>query len=577
MAQYSENKFVDRTTNAFIDRTTNTYSYMRVDLVVISQLVQIWGIYVGSELNQIYGLGSSVKSQLIQQYALKLASELKQLYGDVPTPISQLLQLYGDASQPKSALLQKWGDALRLKSSLTQKWHLYGEVRSVLKQLWTITQDEVKSQLVQKYNLEENQKVMSALHQYWGLIGGDTIEQTPDVGIIGSHTPVVIIDDGSTGSTGEGSSTGGGSGGTGGVPTGDVGPDIPTAGGNTISFTKIKIAASRQDFRISITLEVADEANFNKLKKGSQIQITIGNDTFYGIVFKKYRPRITNQLKTYLIVAYSKSMLLTTPYSASINQEYNPGLASEYATQFGAVKNISVDWQVTNWNISAGKLFATNESPKDMIQKLARVPKAMLQSDKIGDLEVKLKRAVPISQWSTASPTRTFSLSHFTSITENPVEKQGYNRVLISDQLTSSNRSFLEYEDISEFSKYVKAFIAPWSDSVNAYLKSTGDVQTEPTNRVEIIETITEEIEFKNGTASTQYPIYNYSGITWLKTNLGSVTVGEDGQAKASYTTGPTFGHSLASITYQTRYLRWIATDRNIERVQYILIIPEAE
>ena len=63
--------------------------------------------------------------------------------------------------------------------------------------------------------------------------------------------------------------------------------------------------------------------------------------------------------------------------------------------------------------------------------------------------------------------------------------------------------------------------------------------------------------------------------MTWLKTNLGSVTVGEDGEAKASYVTGPTFGHSLAKLTYQTRYLRWIASSQNIERVQYILVIPE--
>ena len=68
MATYAAYIYKDSDSNAWINTSSNVFKTGYNDLVRVSQLAQIWGIYVGSELRQIYGFGSAVKSDLIRLF-----------------------------------------------------------------------------------------------------------------------------------------------------------------------------------------------------------------------------------------------------------------------------------------------------------------------------------------------------------------------------------------------------------------------------------------------------------------------------------------------------------------------------
>jgi hypothetical protein len=73
-----------------------------------------------------------------------------------------------------------------------------------------------------------------------------------------------------------------------------------------------------------------------------------------------------------------------------------------------------------------------------------------------------------------------------------------------------------------------------------------------------------EEVEFINGSASLQNPCYRLVSVDYGDNdNLGAVVFAEDGTMTAEVT-----GQSLATVSYLTKYWRWMVADPNSEKVQ---------
>ena len=142
--------------------------------------------------------------------------------------------------------------------------------------------------------------------------------------------------------------------------------------------------------------------------------------------------------------------------------------------------------------------------------------------------------------------------------------RPGYNRYLISDQLTSGDSLRLEEEAITSTTKYIRAYQTPWVDDFS--LRHTGGswVTIEPLGiEVRLIED--EIVEFIAGTGNTSYPIYERVAARWLQTNLGTVTFAEDGRLESSVA-----GESLLKISYRTKCRKYLATDQEDEQVQLV-------
>jgi len=336
-----------------------------------------------------------------------------------------------------------------------------------------------------------------------------------------------------------------------------------TVAGQVIDPISIDIAWKRSEYVITGSIELATSADYQLFKRGQNITVLLHGDEYLLTVEAKSRRRVHGSAWTYTVHCLSPAaLILARPYAQTLTGELT-GMASALAAQLGGV--VTINWSTVDWFIPPATWNVTDQDPLELLRTLAAAAGAILVSERDGSLTVESAYIVPVPQWSEAAPAAVINeVLDIYEAAEGNEHRAGYNRYLVSDQMTSSDSYRMEDEVVDENLHYIRVYQTPWIDDFT--LRHTGgdwvfleDLGVEERQETEIV-------EFVSGEARTAYPIYGVSELVWKQVSLGTVITSEDGRIVSSID-----GESLAEITYTTRARKWAGRDSvTPEQVQFI-------
>lgn len=467
--------------------------------------------------DQSYKLVDVITAFIDQVYGLKLAAFFAQYYGDTPVVLQRLDQYYGDAAAVRRAVVQMYGDATAICRIIEQPYALPGHLTAFIEQKYSISGALLQQVVDQLWALKGTDAVRSVLEQPFGILA--------DPGRLLTYTATV------------------------------------SAGGAAIDPLHINIEGSQDQFCLSCEIHCPDQAAYLACAVGVDLTVVINGESFAFFVESRERRR-GHGTAEYVVRGLSKSARLDAPYADTISGELT-GMAS--AVVASLAPDFVVHWQTVDWLIPANTLLPANQTPLAVIRDIAHAAGAIVQTGPDGSLTIEPLYRVAVDKWATAAVNAHLADSRdFFSTSETFEHRPGYNKFLISDQLTTQTTLRLDEEELSATVKLLRAYQTPWADDFSLRHSGGSWVAIEALGLEETAKT--ETVEFINGEGRTQFPIYAVTTLSWLQAILGSVTHGEDGRLVATVA-----GESLLAITYQTKCRRWRVTNPRAEKVQFIV------
>lgn len=491
----------------------------------IEQGYGLFGEHVCVQVPANYYLTDAVgQGVLAQPWGLRMSRDLVEPWANAPVRVAGLAQPWRDAGELARGLVQPWQDAAPLSAGLAQEWDILGALAAQLVQPWAIAADAaLVGSLAQGWDLRDVVPLSVPVVQPWS-IGED--------GSLLRYAVSVSVD------------------------------------GVAIGISHLNIEADRAQDVLSCEIHPETEGDWLRCRFGAALVVTItsdaGTETFRFVVTA---PRISEQHgePRWVVEAMSPAALLGDPWGVPVSGELS-GLASQIAADLVAGSGVALTWATVDWAIPAACWIAADERPLALLKTLAAAVGAVVQSQPDGSLRIEPDYPVPLPRWASTAPGLglTETLDVF-SVSSDPDYRPGYNRYLVGDQGTAAAAEGLrlEEETISATVKLCRGYQVPWIGAFT--LAHTGGdwVQVEALG----IETRqeTEVVEFVAGSGRTRYPIYSRDAIAWLQTNLGTVTVAEDGTLSSAIA-----GQSLLRITYTTRCRKWRVRDARNEQLQLV-------
>lgn len=482
----------------------------------VTQPYDITYLVIRTAVEQSYALTHDLRTAVDQIYGLRIGAPCVQWYGDAPVVRQGNDHYYRDCWLVRRQVAQLYEDTIGCIAGIIQPYDVLFVRRAAVDSVYAISAALCKTSIDQIYDLDTTNRARAANDQRYGLLG--------DPGQVLRYTAVT------------------------------------TAGGVVIDPSTITISAGLAEYCLSCTLQLARQADYLACVVGEELVVTVNGETYRFFVEGRGRSR-DHGSTGYTVQGMSRTALLGAPYASPVAVELS-GMASTIICSLAP--GYTVQWDTLDWYIPAGILLPADKTVLDTIRDIAHAAGAIVQTEPDGTLVIQPDYIAAVPTWPTRPPDYflTDAVDFFTDAA-NFEYRDGFNRFLVSDQLTSAISGRLEQEQITDATKIIRRYRTPWGNDLP--LRHTGGewVITEPLG-VEITEK-DEVIEFVAGSGHTQYPIYAVTAMAWLQTSLGLVRRGEDGTLEAEIPE-----ESLLAITYQTRCWKWQVSSPRAEQVQFI-------
>jgi antitoxin component HigA of HigAB toxin-antitoxin module len=469
-----------------------------------------------------YALLTNVLQTVEQPYGLRILTALIQYYGDTPAVRRLLAQYYGSATMLRRICSQPYGDYLKMVAALDQEWSLPEALRRTMEQRYSMAGERLTTLMAEQYDISEYQLLRSMLEQIYVLPPGESLVQTPVISV--------------------------------------------TADGIALDPHHINIEVDEGSYFIRGEIHLADEAEFFRCRHMQTVLAVTINETTYTLLAdspRKSRPELGRQ--EYYVSAVSPTVRLDAPYATPISREFAGAMASTIAAEMAATAGITLDWQLLDWYIPAATLYANGETPLAVIRKLVEAVGGIIQTTPAGVLLCRPEYPLSLPDWPTATPDFYLTdMDNFFSVDSTPVIRDGYNRFLVSNQDAATAGLTLEAIDIDAMTKEIRVYQVPWNDASAINLETSGGAWVSIVAEGVVEESITDLVEIVAGEGRTTKPIYALTSYAYQQAILGAVTIAEDGHVATELA-----DNSLISMTYQTRYHKFIARDARIEDVQF--------
>ena len=478
---------------------------------------------------------------------------LAQFYNDVNFPSTGIVEWYGNSLGPKQSFVMEYTDSEKplrtfvepygthpiLKAfSMPYETTIVSETTCTMEYTinstpivhfslnYNITEDSLRTSFEQQYDIRERNVAKVGISEFYSLLSDATDIQ--------EFTISVLID------------------------------------GEVIDPIAINIAGSLEQYCLSLSMNVGSMAEYVICTPGKTVVVTINTDIFVFVLEGKSRNRVHGET-SYTVTGLSPISLLDRPHADTLLKAWDtPTTAKQVAEEvaIGFIDSVTHPdwWEGVDWPLPANSIFANDEVPKEIIKKLTEASGCVLQSYPDGNLRIRKRYPVAVPAWGTeASDFLISDEADVTELSESFESRDGYNKVLVSNQdVSSANNISIEEETINESTKRLKCYLVPWGDAFT--LKTSGGEWVTIEALGDYEEDLEETIEFIEGSGSTSKPIYqeDNSSRKWLHTQLGAITFSEDGKL-----TSEVEGFSLLFIKYTTKYRYYEVKSPRIEAVQF--------
>lgn len=332
-------------------------------------------------------------------------------------------------------------------------------------------------------------------------------------------------------------------------------------------ITDFDISLSEGDYVNSITINFNTEAwslftmcdpnvNFGQ----ERVSATINSHEFKFLVERR-STSLNSKEKTFAVWGRSKAATLDLPYSAPISDtadstnlwQAGDVLASVIVDDLLTGTGITCSFNIDDFIVYGANFSIENQTPIQIINKVAAVPGGRVRSDQNGNLILDYK---VFSTSFVADTTAEFTdIDEIIQLGEDVSHPPGYNYVRITgyEDITSPAGKNIRIElDEAEGSCasagnafMVRVYASPITleytfDTTIGTFYHIGDYYS----------THEETVHFSNGKGNTQYPIYSVTSASWHGDSLGNITWGQ------GYTglVADVEGYGVLNYVYSAKY-----------------------
>ncbi len=334
--------------------------------------------------------------------------------------------------------------------------------------------------------------------------------------------------------------------------------------GRTIRILQATLSCDEDSPVWIAQIEIAELADFAAMMMTDAMTLTLGLETFALIIDGKSLSRQENAEQHYQITAVSPLALLDAPF-AGITRFYQAEVLSARL----AVEQLigSVDWQLTDWIIPAGRLLLDGVTPLAGARTIVAAIGGIVESNPDGSVVCRRRHPVSIPDYASTTVNHSLFDSEVISSRTQIAPARGFDRITIANEDSAGSRSSDRIEFVVDpengHQGLVRAYLATPRPVI---LTHTGHPDTVIIERGPIVRTESETIEFIDGRASSKYPITTITSALWQHSDLGAVTANQQNLSVDNS------GYSLLKLTYTTTSLNWQVSLINDEEVQFVLV-----
>lgn len=315
------------------------------------------------------------------------------------------------------------------------------------------------------------------------------------------------------------------------------------------------------------TLSLADIRDYPKFNFDDPVTLTLYGEEYKMLVDSRSRRRTGPVPVDASINVISVSARYATPRAAPISVSFSAPMGARAMVE--SILGIPVDWQILDWIVPANRFGVVDASPMEAAQSIAEAAGGLIETRPDGTLYCRYLYPVSVVNYDTATPDHVFLESDsILEFDEQYRPQEIINALRIRDRSAEESApsdliSFVADPDDSLAGLiYVepKPFrpMAVETTSTGITLVSLGEQLVEAT----------QQVEFRDGTATLTNRIFALTAITWHDTDLLGVTFDPFGTVLTS--THPTAKESLATVTYQRKVLVWSTSSTVADTVQYL-------
>lgn len=320
----------------------------------------------------------------------------------------------------------------------------------------------------------------------------------------------------------------------------------------------------------SLTLTSADPelfvwANPAILPGEPRLEVHVGARLIYFII--DTRP---GERSDFTINAISVSAKEDGPLTEEIDFSMTEAmLASEVAA--GLAVYCPVVWQAHDWVVPAD--FAFFGYPLDGIQMLAAEVGAVVRCQDDGSLLVRPRRPVRPIDMDVADAVVDYTHDVVISLSQTDQVASGYNAVEVTGRIEDVYIPELMLETVEDGPYqgqvvYMRAYWAGNPVIVDSNYVTDGEIVSIGGGRF-YYQDVEEIVEFQNGKASVDLPVYQLLGYAWIGDSGGSVSWTRHGKDLIV----PGGGFRIARVKYRAQYQRYKISGHDVVRLIAVLFL----
>lgn len=345
-----------------------------------------------------------------------------------------------------------------------------------------------------------------------------------------------------------------------------------TVGSTEIPIKSASISADESSMYWQAQIELTDSLYYSLLPINASFTLHLFNEDFALVVDSRSRSRSVDDEGhadiTCTISALSPLCEHDAPRTENISVTFeNPVLASSVVTQMIG----SVTWNLVDWMIPAYRLAVEDSSPLAVAQQVVEAAGGFIESQPDGSVVVRHKWPIAANFIPTTVADYTFGDADLFEITEDLGNNDLTDRVRICDA-EASYQDQLEFiaDETDPLKGVIRAYPSPWRTSLSLISSRTSPPLWLSADSIKT-ESITEQLEFSEGTANTTKPIMQLTSVDWQDSSLGSITY-TPYTSELTAGMGTTYGYSLAQVTYSYKFMEASVQSDVYEDAQILLV-----
>lgn len=338
--------------------------------------------------------------------------------------------------------------------------------------------------------------------------------------------------------------------------------------GELIQILSGNLDFAEGDYNWSGEVVVAEFADFQKFAINDLVTLTLDGEAFEMIVDETALDRNAPASRSAKLRLLGRGALFDTPRVEPITIEFQTPISANAAAE--QILGTTIDWQLIDWLIPAGRLGATSASPVEVVQKIAEAGGGLLETNPDGTFFVRDLYPVTVPAFDVATPDHQFfEATDILQQQETLQNQELENRLRIRDTGDGGTRDRIVFEADESNGRQgtVKVFPNPFRDIT---LDHTSDAAITIVDTGEQIFDEEDQIEIREGSGNASFPILSIDTEEWMDDDLGPLTFVQD-ETEVQASNPGVDGYGLVTITYKTRAKTFFVSSPVDDDVQFIV------